>query len=133
MLAKFNEDFPDIYGMAGGLKKKMNSDAVEAIKAGNYKLARVQLIHSMFFDMYYYDSLLKLGYLAAMEEDFSNAVLFFKRSIEASPDGLDAHFNLSLAYQLSGSAEKARAAMRRYLALGGRPTFETRDILGNQF
>jgi len=61
--------------------------------------------------------LYNLGCLAAQENNFGEAVDFFRRSIELDPQLADAWYNLALCYEHLGQKAEARKAWDRYMEL----------------
>lgn len=55
-----------------------------------------------------------LGVQFAQEENWSEAILYFKRSVEQDPDLLEAIYNLALCYEKTGHTPQAKSTWQVY-------------------
>jgi len=78
---------------------------------------RTQLKKKLNFPLNSPIELFNLGCLATQENNFGEAVDFFRRSIELDPQFADAWYNLALCYERLGQKAEARKAWDRYLEL----------------
>ena len=77
-------------------------------------------------------AMFQIGIIMASKGRYAEAAGQFRRVTEFNPESAEAFYNLSLALKLSGDQAGAIAAMERYIALGGTPTWESKDILGSE-
>jgi tetratricopeptide (TPR) repeat protein len=76
--------------------------------------ARSLLTAAVVADPKFGEAYLQLGVLSADRKDYRQAIDFFTKAVEANPRLGDAHYRLGMAYQRTGSAEKAKQEFARH-------------------
>ncbi|MDK2971102.1 MAG: hypothetical protein PWP23_857 [Candidatus Sumerlaeota bacterium] len=72
-----------------------------------------------------------LGVKFAQEENWSEAILYFKRSVELDPELTDAIYNLAICYEKTGHTPQARSTWEVYIGSVGdsSETFRVKEHL----
>jgi tetratricopeptide (TPR) repeat protein len=109
-LARFAQDQPDnslanyFYAMA--ILHQQPTDK-QAMPKAHALLTKAVTIDSKCADAY-----LQLGILSASERDFSTAIGYYQKAIDANPELVDAHYRLGVAYDKVGEHVKAKDEFR---------------------
>jgi tetratricopeptide (TPR) repeat protein len=107
-LARFVHDQPGnalanyFYAMAI-LQRHQQSADKQAVPEAYALLTKAVTIDDKCADAY-----LQLGILSASERNFSKAIGYYRKAIDANPESGDAHYRLGVAYDRIGEPEKAK-------------------------
>lgn len=70
---------------------------------------RPLLLRTVALDPKYSDAYLQLGIMQAGQKDYSGAIAYYRKALEADPQNSEAHYRLGVAYDRTGKPDQAKA------------------------
>lgn|GEM_PF-550191 len=115
--AKVTAMFPQIEQMMGGRATSLCQEGEKMMAEGRRLEAERKFKEALMMKPDFVPVLIDMGSLAAEKGNLAGAVEYFRKAVALEPGNASAHYNLSMAYDLTGRPSEAQAEMKLFKEL----------------